>query len=364
MRVKTVVLRTAVTSFLLLATLLLFEFYLRREATYIVSNNLSGSHVFLETDPELLVLNTARGRRLVPNADVVINNHYMSGYDIRVKTNSLGFRDSELKVPKPANETRLMFLGDSVTLNDYLPAEQSYTELIETVLSDSLPGKNIEVINASVGNIGIEEELEILGESAASVAPDSVIISFYLNDSRPPWGFSGEIGNRGWLRRHSLIAESIYRKLREKTWEDDKKALRFGWIEAKDKLSWATDKRALLELAQMAQYDWGAAWQEPSWQLVQQELEKFKKASAEFKFSPGLVIFPVSFQVLSNYMEDTPQQKLKNIAKALDIPILDLLPTLREHAREDLYYDHCHLTAYGNRVAAKALAPFVLEQLL
>ena len=39
--------------------------------------------------------------------------------------------------------------------------------------------------------------------------PDLVVVAFYLNDSRPPWGFtfSDEVGHPGWLRRHSVAAD-------------------------------------------------------------------------------------------------------------------------------------------------------------
>ena len=102
-----------------------FEIYLRRAETHIVREFSGGEHPFVESDAEFLVRYTSRGRRLVPNSRVIIRNHRISGRDVTMEVNSLGFRDGELPAVKSAEELRILVLGDSITWASYLPAEET-----------------------------------------------------------------------------------------------------------------------------------------------------------------------------------------------------------------------------------------------
>ena len=194
-----------------------FEIYLRLSRTRVIPAG--GATPFpLTADAELLIEHTPRGKRLVPGARVVIKNHRISGRDILMEINSLGFRDDEPIVPRPADEFRILVLGDSITWASYLPREETWVERMEEYLNRDIGGVSIEAINAGVGDIGLSEEIEILKEPGLAVEPDLVMVAFYLNDSRPPGGFPEEIGSRGWLRRHSQLAETVYRNLKLRSW--------------------------------------------------------------------------------------------------------------------------------------------------
>ena len=41
------------------------------------------------------------------------------------------------------------------------------------------------------------------------------------------------------------------------------------------------------------------------------------------------------------------------------VPCLDLLPILKTHKDEDIFYDHCHLTASGHRIIAGPISQFL-----
>jgi len=196
---------------LLLLILLGIEVYLRLPETHIVKEE-RVELLSVELDAEFLVEYTPRGCRLIPNSRVLIKNHRISHSDIKMEINSLGFRDDEISPEKSEDELRILVLGDSITWASYLPAEETFVERVEEYLRQSFPDRLVEGINAGVGDIGLKEEIAILEERGLAARPDLVVISFYLNDSRPPWGFPGELGSRGWLRRHSLLAETIYKK--------------------------------------------------------------------------------------------------------------------------------------------------------
>jgi len=352
------------TGLILLGIIIVFfslEIYLRLTETHIVREETDGIMPSVELDAEFLVEYTPRGRRLIPNSRVLIRNHRISHRDIRMEINSLGFRDEEISPEKAEDELRILTLGDSITWASYLQAEETFVERMEDYLSKSLPGRPVEVINAGVGDVGLKEEIDILEERGLAVRPDLVVVSFYLNDSRPPWGFPGELGNRGWLRRHSLLAETIHKNLKLRNFIKEHGQERLAWTSMMTKLNWAEDRDAFLKLASLARYDWGAAWEGDSWKTVNRELDRLKELSAEHDFKVAIVAFPVAFQVYAGFMEDTPQRIIAEEAGKRDFVFLDLLPYLREYRKShnDIYLDWCHPAAKTNDFIGKTIADFI-----
>ena len=338
------------------------EVYLRRTATHVVEEKESTvlSRRFL-LSTEKLVRQTAKGRRLIPNAHVVIRNHGTSGRDVRMHVNSLGFRDDELPAEKAPGEYRVLVLGDSITWGDYIDAEEVYVERAQQHLRSALPGRKIEVINAGVGDVGLVEEMAILEENGLLVKPDLVLVAFYLNDSRPPWGFTGELGSRGWLRRHSLLAETVYKQLKVRQWLREGGQDRVRWADARKTMNWRGSREEFLKFAELARFDWGAAWTPSSWELVDRELARLQALAGRHGFRVAIVSFPVSYQVYADFVEDGPQRILEDKARALGFEYFDLLPMLREFRTENLYFDHCHPREDANAKIGRALGAFLLE---
>ena len=78
-----------------------------------------------------------------------------------------------------------------------------------------------------------------------------------------------------------------------------------------------------------------------------------------------VVQFPVSPQVESPPTfkdRDLRQARAARVAAGLDIPIVGLLPALRE-AEGPLYRDQCHFNLRGNRVVARVIAADARERL-
>src|SRR5206468_12891350 len=102
---------------------------------------------WVEHNPAFLVLETPRGRRLIPGADVVIRNHALSHRDIPMRIDSAGFRGPEVPASKDAGEVRLLVLGDSITWGDYLLENETYPRRLEAHLRTLVPGRSIDVVN-------------------------------------------------------------------------------------------------------------------------------------------------------------------------------------------------------------------------
>ena len=110
--------------------------------------------------PDNLRLFTPAGTRLRPNAHVKILNGRLTKRDIEIHTNSLGYRNRELQ---EKTLTRGLFLGDSITFEDYAHEAETWVRQIEArSWQTAWP---LETINAAKGGISTSDELAILEET-------------------------------------------------------------------------------------------------------------------------------------------------------------------------------------------------------
>ncbi|MCK4378311.1 MAG: hypothetical protein KAW01_03160, partial [Deltaproteobacteria bacterium] len=163
---------------------------------------------------------------------------------------------------------------------------------------------------------------------------------------------------------HSLLVETIYKNLRLREWIKDQGADRLEWTSAMNDMDWADDRKAFLKLASLARYDWGAAWETESWEVIDREFSTLKSLSQQHDFKVVVVAFPAAFQVYAGFVEDAPQRLLREKASRLGFYYLDLLPLLRKYRKEekDIYYDWCHPTVKTNDFIGRILAEFLIEQ--
>ena len=348
-----------VPSLIFLLSAFCAEIYLRAQETQIISEKQSGRFL-LESNPEFLIQHTPKGKRLIPNAEVVIKNHNLGHRDIPIRINKLGLRGPQVPAQKD-NEFRILVLGDSITWGDYLFEKELFHASLETIQHPQ--NKPIRVINAGVGDIGMQEITDIYFEQYDAIQPDLVLINLYLNDARPPWGFPQEIAQRGWLRRNIRLAEFIYKRIRLYQWVKEEGAERFAWTSLQSKINWKHNKEDFETLIQAAQYDWGAGWEKESIDTIRPFLQKIHTHTKQNHIPIAMTILPVAYQVYAEQIHDQPQDLLKALAQEENIPALDFLPFMRKHQDQRLYYDQCHPNPQGNELMAQELNPFV-EKLL
>jgi len=103
------------------------------------------------------------------------------GMDVII--NSMGFRDREYAEQKPDGVFRILVLGDSFTWGLGVSQEEIYTEVLESMLNQTLEGSpRVEVINAGISGFGTDQEYLLLQRWAKRLAPDLVVLFFYEND--------------------------------------------------------------------------------------------------------------------------------------------------------------------------------------
>jgi len=326
---------------------------------------------------------TPTGKRLRPNRRITIENHRLSHQKVLIETNSLGYRNPEISKKEMGEKTgtRILFLGDSVTFQDFLNEEQTFVRQVETRAREA--GNNWETINAGVGAISLKTELAILQETGISLKPDIVVLDFYLNDFQESKGVA--IIQLPWLLQNSWFAYHLTEWINQQrgthlvTNELNLDDWKTEFIQQQSFSSgyFNESQQAFNQMLLDNFHDYGAVWSDAAWQHMRPLLVEFKRLSDQHQFKLVIVGFPVYQQVYTEFMDDRPQQQLIKLGKELDIPVLDLLPVLRAEALRlrdpsiyhtqnfynDLFYDQCHHTAKGSEVIAKEITDFLQAQL-
>ncbi len=102
-----------------------------------------------------------------------------------ISTNSLGLRGPELAVPKPENEYRLLFLGDSVVLGWGTGYEDLFTALAQQELNESAEhgtGNRYRCVNSGHNQYDTTQEAALLEELGDLIEPDALILVYVNND--------------------------------------------------------------------------------------------------------------------------------------------------------------------------------------
>ena len=107
-------------------------------------------------------------------------------------TNSLGFRDVEFPLAKPAGELRILALGDSTTAGNGVPELQhTWPKHLERRFAEA--GRpELRVLNLGVGGYQPLQEARLLELRGLALEPDLVLVLVSLNDL--DWEADGGIG--------------------------------------------------------------------------------------------------------------------------------------------------------------------------
>ena len=151
---------------IVVVTLLLFEYAARP----ILSEQIPWGVPVLKPHGELMYT-------LRPNTEgdlhFVQDDGSRGAYPIRIS--SQGLRDDDIGPARP-DEFRIMMLGDSFTFGHGLTIEESIPRQLQWVLRESLPDKDISVINAGVVGYGPWQEHGLMREVGFDMKPDLVIL--------------------------------------------------------------------------------------------------------------------------------------------------------------------------------------------
>jgi lysophospholipase L1-like esterase len=139
----------------------------------------TGAATILQRQKGLFQLDPAAGYAMRPN--VCVRLRYVE-FDEVVRTNSRGLVGPELPASKPADEFRIVVLGDSYAVGGQVPYEQTFPAVLEQNLR-ARGYVRTRVVNASVGGYSTFNEAGFLRANLAWLEPDLVVVaSFVGND--------------------------------------------------------------------------------------------------------------------------------------------------------------------------------------
>ncbi len=316
----------------------------------------------------VLYFHTPTGMRMRANTHAVIENHRLGGLTVDIETNSLGQRNRELGQKE---RPRVLFIGDSITVQDYLPEEQTIVRLVEQLSEKT--DEPLETVNAGVGAIGLANELAILMETGFATEPDVVVLNWYLNDAESSSGV--EILEPSGVLAHSRLAELLLASVAGL--EPNRIRRDVSTISPEMNRAWraqleadfpgrpgdyVTEPEAFNLRIQDLLFDWGSAFAAGAWERMSPIIEEMKRQVDAHGAKFVIVAFPVREQIDAEFLHDYPQQRLAELAERLDIPMLDLLPILRRDARANdgrYYWDWCHPSPLGSEIIANAILAFL-----
>ncbi len=119
------------------------------------------------------------GFRLRPNART---RFVTAEFDSEIAINAQGVRDDADIGPKPANERRIVVLGDSLVLSVQVDRQKTFCQLLEDRLNRDFAGIHYRVINAGVQGYGPVEERLFFHQIARGFQPDLVIQTIFVGN--------------------------------------------------------------------------------------------------------------------------------------------------------------------------------------
>jgi lysophospholipase L1-like esterase len=271
--------------------------------------------------------------------------------------NSLGIRNREIVVPKPAGLFRVVVLGDSVAA-----AADGFVTMFAARAGGLRPGP-VEVINAAVSGYTTYQERRLLERHLDTFAPDLVVLEYCLNDNHRI--LHHLTGDGKWLitqqAKKALLAEGgglLARASRSSylLLEINRRLFAKRWM-SQGTFPW--DNRE----------DFFVAWRDDTWPDFEEHLVAMRDLLASAGSRMAIVAVPFEPQLRADLVAIDrdyvlkPQRKLAEAAARAGVPLLDLYDSFAAEHEDGLYIDDgIHLVATGHRLAAKRLFEFVRDE--
>ena len=346
-------------------------------------------------------------------ADPVFHHRLRPSFTKRVRgvefsTNSLGLRDREFPVQKPAGVFRILMLGDSFTEGAGLRLEDTVAKRLETLLNQGPCQGRSEVINAGMGSYSPILEYLLLKHVGLGLNPDLIMLNFDMTDVHddfvrtkiarldagglPVAVPTDRIGEAAILmpplqKPRSLrfldpletLANrlTIYQAIRRSSVGQ----MVFG------SLKLTPERLEALQLIGNVQYDTLAITRDgdfpgmrEAWALTEHYLRAIRQLAQDRGLPFVLVVYPHPHQVSASespegrrklgigpgfFASERPFQILEDLGRREGFPVINLLSVFRARDRSDgpLYWpDDIHNTPQGAKVFAEGLFAGLLEQ--
>ncbi|MCH7995825.1 MAG: SGNH/GDSL hydrolase family protein [Planctomycetes bacterium] len=278
---------------------------------------------------------------------------------VTYRINEHGLRGPLVPFEKKPGERRILFLGDSIAFGLTTNEEDCFVWQLRDLARKHSGGGPISVVNCSVSGYSPWQEYDILKTQGLRYDPDVVVHVFCLNDIGQKFNlvnYGGRTKDLAPPEPAALEWSGLFRMSRALAFQ------RFGptraELRARDE---AYSSDAVIDQST-------APHIQEAWRITCENLGRIASLVRERNIPLLIVGVPMARQIDPTAPDSSPpQQWLAEYGREEKVPILDLLPIYRKHAREngmtgrDLFPDKTHPTKVGNRIAADAIYEFLTE---
>jgi len=262
------------------------------------------------------------------------------------ETNALGFRETEVSPVKPADEFRVLFIGDSFTFGQGVARDKTFARLLEKRWQHDplVPGKSVRVINASKMGWNIAEEEAFLLEQGSGWEPDLVLLVTIPNDSE--FGATYDHFHDRWATRSLFWRSHLFRFV----------YVRWLWLSLEHL---HPENNVVLHLRNL--------W-EPGSREFSAYREAFRRMAARCR-QQGVdflqVLFPFFYRLDPSHPLHIYHEQASLLASETGTPCLDLLPHYLGKKPIDLSVSatDSHPNERAHALAAEAIDRFVRDTL-
>ena len=328
------------------------------EATFRIYSLINPTFIFYDSS-----YNRYRGKPFSKNYDSNLNSH--------------GFKGAEYTQAKPANIYRILSLGDSFAFG-VVPVQYNYNSRIERQLNRKLAdqGKQLQLINMGIPSIGPRDYLALLTNEGVQLNPDMVMISFFIgNDTLEAERAMDK--KREWYSYSYVLSFFNYIIEVQRKYEGKAYGAKNEYFD--DKPSLTSDKFLEIQAARSQIFIKGNTDSSTALNNQVEYIKQIKKICDSKNIKLLVVMIPDETQVNPELQKQViekwkatpdqfdikqPNQELAAVFTQAKIPYLDLLDTfIIGSKQENLYRPRdTHWNIAGNRVAAQAITPKIIEQ--
>ncbi|HEX6974560.1 MAG TPA: hypothetical protein VF147_09170 [Vicinamibacterales bacterium] len=314
------------------------------------------------------------GYRLKANARTRFTT---SEFSTDIAINSQGVRDDDDIGPKPADERRIVILGDSLVLSVQVPFGETFGELLERRLNAGQSRVHYRVINAGVQGYGPVEDLLFFRHVAKAFQPDLVIATLFVGNDAEEAVSSEPRLNADGRAAVDAITESFTTRLRRLVRRSMVlQILRLRAVSATERF---TTRLAPPEPPLQSYAAKPAPRIARGLEITRQCVETIAAEASAVGARSAIVLMPARFQVDDadygrlrdivaqsggELVRDAATTRFDQAMATLPIPRFDALPSLRAALPgPDLFFQETvHLTPRGHQVVAAALEQFIRGQ--
>lgn len=310
------------------------------------------------------------GYRLRPHASA---RYSTVEFDTRIAINGQGVRDDRDIGPKPANERRIVVLGDSLVLSVQVDQQQTFCSLLEQRLNQRGGSIHYRVINAGVQGFGPIEELNFFREVARAFQPDLVVEAVFVgNDAEDAAANAARL--RGPAEGAAAMSDSTVGSVRRLVRNSMVlQTVRLRVVSVTDRIgNWMSPPEPPLQ-----SYEAHPAARIAEGLRISTDCIRQLAADASADGARTMVmLIPARFQVDDadygrlkdivagsggTLIRDAATDRFKTALSVLPLPILDVLPPLRAALPgPDVFFQQTvHLTPRGHEIVAAALEQFI-----